>query len=111
MNCYEIWTDLAPGVNDLEFVRHVESYMESLRASGQMEGFRIRRRKLGFGPGELGEWNITMEFRDLRQLEDAFDRVAQRSGETERLHHEVYSRVRNLKFALYRDYPGEERDN
>jgi hypothetical protein len=109
MNCYEIWTDLAPGTNDLEFVGFVQAYLGSLVASGRMESFRIRRRKLGFGPDGLGEWNLSLEFRDLRQLEDAFDLIAKRSGEIEKLHHEVYSRVRNAKFALYRDFPGEER--
>lgn len=110
MNCYEIWTDLQPGAKDLEFVGHVEAYLEHLRSEAKLESYRIRRRKLGFGPEALGEWNITMEFRDLHQLEDAFDRVAVRSGEVERLHHEVYSRVRNLKFALYRDFPDPVRE-
>src|SRR5262245_27589649 len=105
MNCYEIWTDLLPGTNDREFVAHVEAYLGFLKASGHMANFRIRRRKLGFGPDGLGEWNLSMEFKDLRQLEDAFDHVATRTGEVEKLHHEVYSRVRNPKFALYRDFP------
>ena len=109
MNCYEIWTDLLPGTNDVEFVEFVQSYLGHLVSAGQMEGYRIRRRKLGFGPDGLGEWNLSLEFKDLRQLEDAFDLIATRSGEIEKLHHEVYSRVRNPKFALYRDFPAAER--
>ena len=54
MNCYEIWTDLAPGTNDLEFVGFVQSYLGYLVSAGHMEGFRIRRRKLGFGRMGLG---------------------------------------------------------
>ena len=109
MNCYEIWTDLLPGTNDLEFVGLVQSYLGHLVSAGHMEGYRIRRRKLGFGPDGLGEWNLSLEFKDLRQLEDAFDLIATRKGEIEKLHHEVYSRARNPRFALYRDFPGTER--
>ena len=109
MNCYEIWTDLQPGTNDLEFVGFVKAYLGHLEGKGLVESFRIRRRKLGFGPDGFGEWNITLEFRDLHQLDEAFGLVATRSGEIEKLHHEVYSRVRNAKFALYRDYPDEVR--
>lgn len=109
MNCYEIWTDLTPGTNDLEFVGHTQAYLGLLVSEGMMAGFRIKRRKLGFGPDGLGEWHLSLEFEDLRQLEDCFDEVAKRKGEIERLHHEVYSRVRNLRFGLYRDFPGTER--
>lgn len=109
MNCYEIWTDLAPGTKDLEFVRQVNAYLGYLVTEGLMSGYRIKRRKLGFGPEGLGEWHISLEYESLRHLEDCFDKVGQRKGEVEKLHHEVYSRVRNLKFGLYRDFPGEER--
>lgn len=105
MNCYEIWTDLRPGVGDLEFVEAVNRYLGHLVREARMEGFRIKRRKLGFGPDGLGEWHLSLEFRDLRQLEDAFDVIAARTGEIEELHHDVYSKVVNLKFGLYRDFP------
>jgi hypothetical protein len=110
MNCYEIWADLAPGVKDLDFVGHAEAYLGRIVSMGLMERFRIRRRKLGFGPDGLGEWNLSLEFRDLRQLEDAFDVIAKRSGEIEQLHHEVYSRISGARFGLYRDFPGAERE-
>ena len=105
MNCYEIWVDLQPGVNDLEFAKSVQAYLSALQSAGKLASFRIRRRKLGFGPAELGEWNITLEYRDLHQLEESFEAVATRSGEVEELHHAVYSRVRNFKSGLYRDFP------
>ena len=110
MNCYEIWADLKSGENDLEFARAVEAYLGHLVESGLVAEFRVKRPKLGFGPESLGEWHLSLEFRDLRQLEDTFELIARRSGEVERLHHEVYSRVVNVKFGLYRDFPGVERE-
>ncbi len=47
--------------------------------------------------------------RDLVQLEQAFGAVAERSGKREELHRTVYSRVRNFRSALYRDFPDPQR--
>ncbi|MBX3111079.1 MAG: hypothetical protein KF857_03645 [Fimbriimonadaceae bacterium] len=105
MDCYEIWVDLAPGVKDLEFVDALRAYLGAFQADGRLESFRIRRRKLGFGPEGLGEFCITIEFKDLAQLDTAFNQAATRSGVVEQLHAQVYSRVRNFKSALYRDFP------
>lgn len=105
MDCYEIWVDLAPGVKDLEFVEAVRAYLGSFQEQGKLETFRIRRRKLGFGPEALGEFCLTLEFKDLTQLDAAFSGAATRAGVVEQLHGQVYSRVRNFKSALYRDFP------
>ncbi len=105
MNYYEIWCDLAPGANDLEFCAAVDAYLGFLRARGLLEGYKIRRRKLGFAPEGFREFNISIECRDLSQLDLAFDRAASRDSEVEPLHRAVYSRVTNSKFALYRDFP------
>ena len=108
MDYYEIWCDLKPGVKDLDFCEDVRAYMLHLQDSGLIAGFRLARRKLGFGPPDLGEFNITIETNDLAQLEQAFQDVRRRSGTTERLHAKVYSAVENLTFALYRDFPDRE---
>lgn len=110
MDTYETWVDLAPGVNDLEFVRAVETYLGYLRGLGHLEAFRIRRRKLGFGPPDLGEFNISMEFQDLAQMDEAFLRAARRDPEVESLHAAVFSRVRGFRSALYRDFPDPVRE-
>ncbi len=108
MDYYEIWCDLKSGSKDLEFCENVRAYMTHLQERGLIAGFRLARRKLGFGPPGLGEFNITIETTDLVQLERAFQDVKQRSGTTERLHAKVYSAVTNLTFALYRDFPDRE---
>jgi len=43
------------------------------------------------------------------QLDRAFGSAAARSGPVESFHHSVNSRVRDVVFALYRDFPDEQR--
>ena len=105
MNYYEIWCNLKDSHTDLEFAAALRAYLAHLQSDGRIRGFRLARRKLGFGPPELGEFQITIETDDLVQLESAFDLVSTRSGETERLHAAVYSRITDFKAALYRDFP------
>jgi hypothetical protein len=105
MNYYHIWANLKNSARDVEFARNVEAYLGHLRDQGLIEGFRITRRKLGFGPDALGDFHLVLEVRDLAQLEAAFQRVGTRAGEVEGLHRAVYSAVKDLQFALYRDFP------
>jgi hypothetical protein len=46
-----------------------------------------------------------IETTGLAQLDDAFAAVSSRGGAVEGLHHAVNSRVRDVFFALYRDFP------
>ena len=46
-----------------------------------------------------------MEFENLTQLDEAFKRVAERTNPVERFHQAVNSKVKDVKFALYRDFP------
>src|SRR5262245_22100198 len=110
MDYYLIWCNLKDSTRDLEFCAAVERYLDHLRAQGLIEGFRLTRRKLGFGPPVLGEFNITIDTRDLAQLDQAFQHVAARAGETEAFHRAVFSAVTDLTFALYRDFPDPERE-
>lgn len=105
MDCYEVWCNLRSGVVDLEFVAAVQAYLGQLQSEGRITSFRIRRRKFGFGPEALGEWNITMEFENLTQLDSAFQRVATRDADIEGLHAAVYGVVTDFKSGLYRDFP------
>ncbi len=105
MNTYAIWVDLASGVGDLEFSRALNSYLGFLKDQSLIESHRLQRRKLGFGPSELGEWFIQIETKDLAQLDEAFNHAAARDGEYETLHAEVFRRVKNFRSGLYRDFP------
>ncbi|HRJ27736.1 MAG TPA: hypothetical protein PLO61_09550 [Fimbriimonadaceae bacterium] len=105
MNTYAIWVDLAPGAHDLEFAEAVKGYLGVFLREGWAEGYRLKRRKFGFGPTGMGEWSIEIDFVDLAQMDRAFEQAARRTGDLENLHHEVYSRVVNFRSGLYRDFP------
>ena len=109
MNIYHIWARLKPGVNDLEFVAAVKQYLGALASAGKLESFRITRRKLGLGGADLLDFHIMVEFTDLAQFDSTFGEVAARKEPLESLHHAVNSRVAEVKFALYRDFPDEVR--
>ena len=109
MDYYEIWFNLAPGHKDLEVIRAIENWLDYFKGRNQLEGYNITRRKLGFGPDFLPEFHVSIAFKDLAQLDEAFHRTAVRDPEVEELHREVYSRVKDFRSALYRDFPDPER--
>lgn len=110
MNIYHAFVSLMPGMKDTDFARAIGVYMEHLKADGRLAGWRLMRRKLGLGPSHLGEFHIMMEFEDLAQIDLAFQHVASRTGEVEKLHHCVNHMVENATFALYRDFPDPVRE-
>lgn len=109
MNVYHIWFDPKPGVSDVELVDRIHAYLGHLTGGGKIQSHRVTRRKLGFGPPSLGEFHVTIETRDLAELDAAFQQVASRSGAVEGLHAAVNQHVQNLTFALYRDFPDDVR--
>jgi len=105
MDHYHAFFDLKPGVRDTELAQAVAAYMKYLKSNGLIEDWRLTRRKLGLGPRDLGEFNLVMQTRDLAQLDAAFGHVATRREPVESVHFAVNSKVTNLTFALYRDFP------
>lgn len=105
MDVYHIWCGLKDSREDKAFAAAVAAYLDHHKASGRIESWRLLRRKLGLGPDGFGEFHVMIETRDLAQLEAAFKSAATRSGEVEKLHAAVYSRVAGAKFALERDFP------
>ncbi|MFO1535689.1 MAG: DUF6614 family protein [Thermoplasmatota archaeon] len=109
MDRYHIWFDLRHGVKDMDLVASIQAMLGHLRDQGHIEAFELERRKLGFGPKEIGEWHVAVLTRDMAQLEQAFGSVTPRTGEMERLHAQVWSKVENFQSALYRDFPDANR--
>ena len=105
MDIYHIWCNLKPGVDDLEFARDLERYLDHLVGEQRIRGYRVTRCKLGLRPPALGEFHVMLDFDDLAQVQRAFDRVASRTEPVEGLHHAVNSKVADVMFALYRDFP------
>jgi len=105
MNIYHVWCDLKPGVGDIDFSEKVAKYLGHLKSEGLIESWRLTRKKLGLGPPGYGEFHLTIETKDLAQLDKAFERVAGRREPVEGFHFGVNSLVVNATFALYRDFP------
>ncbi|MEZ5825285.1 MAG: DUF6614 family protein [Geminicoccaceae bacterium] len=105
MDIYHIGCDLAPGADATAFTDAVKAWLGHLRHQGALERFRITRRKLGLSSLEIGEFHIMIETRDLAQLDAAFDIAARNEEPARSLHAAVYTKVKNTRFALYRDFP------
>ena len=110
MDLYHIWCNLRPNVSDTEFVDRVDAYLSHLRSEGKILGHRLSRRKLGLGPGSLGEFHVVIEVEVLDQLDQALQEVSKRSGPVESLHAAVNQLAQDLTFALYRDFPDRGRE-
>jgi hypothetical protein len=109
MNHYHIWFNLKDTHKDLEFAGHLRAYLGQLQKLGKIVDYKLARRKLGFGPSELGEFHVDISTNDLAQLDAAFDVVVPRAGDMEQLHARVYSAVTDFRSALYRDFPDPQR--
>lgn len=109
MDAYHIWCNLKPGVSDTEFATGVRAYFDRLKQQGHIAGYRITRCKLGLRPSQLREFHITIDVHDMVQLQAAFEDVSSRADPTESLHHAVNSKVEDVFFALYRDFPDDNR--
>lgn len=109
MDHYHIWVDLRDGVKDLAFAEAIDGMLGHMRDEGTIEDWTLSRRKLGFGPRELGEFHVDIQVRDLTQLQAAFDEVTPRTGKMEKLHASVWSKVTNFRSGLWRDFPDTNR--
>ena len=109
MDLYHQWCDLKPGVRDMDLVEACHTFLRALKQQGKIADYRITRRKLGFGPANLGEFHILIETDGLAQLDEAFNLVATRAGKVESQHHGLNSLVTNVTSLLERDFPDDVR--
>lgn len=105
MDVYHIWCDLKDSSEAGAFSEALATWLNHLKDQERLVSWRLLRRKLGFGPKTLGEFQILIETADLAQLDRAFAAAAQPSAEAEALHAAVYRRVTNVSFGLSRDFP------
>jgi len=106
MDIYHIWADKEGDISDTEFVNNMRAFLEHLKSEGKMESYRITRCKMGFRSMDIPEWHIMMEFRNMAQMDSAFERVAPLEGELETKHRSFNQFVAdNIQHALYRDWP------
>jgi len=105
LDIYHGFFTLKAGTKDLEFAKDLQRFMEHLVAREKIASWRLMRRKLGLGPQEFGEFHLMIEVEGLAQLDDAFNLAATRADDVEPLHFGVNSKIAEVKFALYRDFP------
>jgi hypothetical protein len=102
MDYYHAWFNIKNTAKDLEFSDRVDEFLGHLKEKGMIEGYRLARRKLGFGPPDLGEFHLVIETKNLAQLDDAFLHAATRASDVEPLHAAVYSMIESVKFVRRR---------
>lgn len=107
MDIYHVWADKTKDISDKAWVANMRSFLDHLVSEDRMVSYRITRCKMGFRSiQDLPEWHVMMEFRDMAQLEQAFQRVAPLEGELEDKHKSFNQFVGdNIQHALYRDWP------
>ena len=107
MDIYHIWADKKGDISDSAWVNNMRGFLDHLVFENKMIGYRITRCKMGFWSiQDLPEWHIMMEFTNMAQMEQAFQRVAPLEGELEQKHKSFNQFVEgNIQHALYRDWP------
>jgi hypothetical protein len=106
MDIYHIWADKEGDISDSDWVNNMKLFLDQLVVEGKMESYRITRCKMGFRSMDVPEWHIMMEFRNMAQLDSAFDRVAPLEGELEHKHRSFNQFVSGtIQHALFRDWP------
>ncbi len=109
MDHYHIWFNLKPGIKDIDFSKNLDAYLGKLKQDGNIVDFQLSKRKLGFGPSELGEYHLDIQVEDMAQLDAAFFAASERTAPIEPLHFAVNQYVTDFKAALYRNFPDPHR--
>lgn len=105
MDIYHIWADKKGDITDTEWVSNMKKFLQQLVDERKMISFRVTRCKMGFRSLDIPEWHIMMEFNNMAQLEEAFQRVAPLEGELEDKHRSFNQFVGdNIQHAYYRDW-------
>ena len=104
---YTIWADKEGDISDIDWVNNMKKFFDHLISENKMLAYRITRCKMGFRSiPNMPEWMIIMEFKNMAQMELAFQRVAPREGELEIKHQSFNQFVsNNIQHALFRDWP------
>jgi hypothetical protein len=105
MNHFHIWCNLKAGQNDLQFCESVQEFLSYLHERELIEGYNIARRKFVISPPLLGEFQITVDFASVAQMNRTFDLIAAGGEEIAAFHKPLIASVRNVSTALYRDFP------
>ncbi|WP_438990411.1 DUF6614 family protein [Lentibacter sp.] len=109
MNIYHCEIDLRDNAKALAFAAALEAWMGHLLAHQVILGWRLCRRKLGFGAPQSRDFLLEIEVRDMTQLDQAFRYAGQADEEVEQLYTTVHQMVGEVDIGLYRPFPDPER--
>ena len=87
----------------------VEAWMALLQSQGKTRGWRLYRRKLGFGAPRARDFQLKVAVTDMTQLDHAFRFTGSGHEGVERLCTTVHQMVGEVDVALYRPFPDPER--
>jgi hypothetical protein len=106
MDIYHVWADKEGDISDIDWVTNMRKFLDHLVAEDRMVSYRITRCKMGFRSLDIPEWHIMMEFNNMAQMDQAFERVAPLEGELEDKHRSFNQFVSGtIQHALFRDWP------
>jgi hypothetical protein len=106
MDIYHVWADKEGDISDIDWVANMRKFLDHLVSENRMVSYRITRCKMGFRSMDIPEWHIMMEFNNMAQLDQAFERVAPLEGELEDKHRSFNQFVSGtIQHALFRDWP------
>jgi len=106
MDIYHVWADKEGDISDIDWVTNMRKFLDHLVSEDRMVSYRITRCKMGFRSMDIPEWHIMMEFNNMAQLDQAFERVAPLEGDLEDKHRSFNQFVSGtIQHALFRDWP------
>ncbi len=109
MNLYHCMIELKSDARALTFASAVESWLETLRASGEVQGWRLMRRKLGLASGAHTDFLLEIEVADMAALERAFHAAGQSDDISARHYELMHGMIARVDMGLYRPFPDPER--
>lgn len=109
MNLYHCTIDLKDDAKAVAFAAAMDAWMGYLQANGMINGWRLCRRKLGFGAPQARDFLLEVDLDDLAHLDRAFRFCGSGDDDVERLYTTVHQMIGQVDTALYRPFPDPER--
>ena len=105
MNLVHCMIDLRQGAKALAFAAACDAWMAHLAATGTIRHWRLMRRKFGLASASHADFVLEIEVEGLSQLDEAFEALARRDDDVERLYDQMHQMIGRSEVGLYRPYP------
>ena len=108
-NQYIVMIDLHQEARALQFASAMSEWMEHLKAKGTIEGWTLSRRKLNLAADSFGDFMLSVDVRDLEQLDRAFHLSGSTDDTVSELYRSVHTLIKHAEFGLFREFPDAQR--